>query len=70
MLTYKHLRCWVVHIQGLEDGCAIICHHHVLPSAHALQDFVLQSNAVTFRAKSHSVSKTGLHVMLQTRDLR
>ena len=40
--TYKHLCCGVVHIEGLKDSCAIIRHHYLMASAHALQDFVLQ----------------------------
>ena len=41
LLTHKDLRSRVVHIQGLEDGRAIIGDHHLLAPPHALQDLVL-----------------------------
>ena len=44
MHTYKHLRCWIVHVERFEDGRAIICDHHLMAPAHALQDLVLQSH--------------------------
>lgn len=46
LLTYKDLRCWIVYIQGLQDGCTIIRHHDILCATHALQYLVLQSRAL------------------------
>jgi len=47
--TYKHLCSRVVHIERLEDGRAVVGDDHLVPAAHALQDFVLRK-ALLFKA--------------------
>lgn len=40
--TYKNLCCWVVHIEGLQNGGTIVCDHNLLSTPHALQNLVLR----------------------------
>ena len=65
LLTDEDLCRRIVHVDGLEDGGAVVGHHDPLPPAHALQDLVLRRR----RPRSACAWDGGCANMLSTADL-